>query len=158
MKKFTNLFNKLTINNLRNSAIELYERMVEGAEKLDQYCQDKYILNILSDLLLDASLVPCLIEDSIKGNYEVSKWNMFCIVLSLGYIISPLDFIPNGVGSKHIPFVGNVDELFASGGALYCFRMEMNKYREFLANAGIQPEAYTVYSNENFANDVAYQL
>lgn len=158
MKKFTNFINKLSLNKLRNKAVELCALIAVGAGSLHDRWNNKYILRNISELLMLATLVPCMIEDSINGEYEVDTWNMFCIVICLAYIVSPLDFIPNDIGNKYIPGIGYIDELFALGGALECFKLEMYRYKDYLNNTGKYPEAYEVYTNESYANTMAYQI
>lgn len=38
---------------------------------------------------------------------RVSRWDKFLVVAAIGYIVSPLDFIPD-----FIPFLGEVDDIF----------------------------------------------
>lgn len=71
-------------------------------------------------------LIP-LIRDYLKGTYrDVSVKSIIIFLLTLAYVISPIDLIPD-----YILGLGQVDDLGVLGLSLYFLEKDLNKYREW---------------------------
>ncbi len=84
-------------------------------------------LGLLSRLWLDLKLLLPLIRDYWKGRYrEVSGKSLLVLVLTLAYIISPIDLIPD-----YILGFGQIDDAVILGLALNFLEKDLMKYREW---------------------------
>ncbi len=84
-------------------------------------------LGLLSRLWLDLKLLLPLIRDYWKGRYrDVSGKSLLVLVLTLAYIISPIDLIPD-----YILGFGQIDDAVILGLALNFLEKDLMKYREW---------------------------
>ncbi len=84
-------------------------------------------LGLLSRLWRDLKLLLPLIRDYWKGRYrEVSGKSLLVLVLTLAYIISPIDLIPD-----YILGFGQIDDAVILGLALNFLEKDLMKYREW---------------------------
>jgi uncharacterized membrane protein YkvA (DUF1232 family) len=74
-----------------------------------------------------------------KGTYrEIPKWSILVTVLSLGYVISPIDAFPEiALGP-----IGAIDDVFVLGLALKLINHEIQRYTAW-KNSSSQAEAGT---------------
>ena len=84
-------------------------------------------LNLFSRLYRDLKLLFPLIRDYWKGAYrEVSVKSIIVFAITLAYIISPIDLIPD-----YILGFGQIDDLAIFGLALNYLEKDLKKYREW---------------------------
>ncbi len=87
-------------------------------------------------LLSHAMTLFSLIRDYWKGDYrEVPKLTVSLVVLAVGYIISPIDFIPDiALG------VGQLDDLAVLAIAMKMINTEINRYLVWKAKQDGSPK------------------
>ena len=89
-------------------------------------------LGFLIRLFHDLKLLVPLIRDYWKGRYRnLSAKSMIIFVIALAYIISPIDLIPD-----YIIGLGQIDDAFILGLALYFLEKDLRKYKEWKEGNG----------------------
>jgi uncharacterized membrane protein YkvA (DUF1232 family) len=89
-------------------------------------------LGILARLLQDLKLLFPLIKDFLKGTYrDVSIKSIVIFVITLAYIISPIDLIPD-----YIIGLGQIDDAAILGFSLYFLEKDLLKYKRWKDNNG----------------------
>ncbi len=84
-------------------------------------------LGLLSRLWRDLKLLLPLVRDYWKGRYrDVSGKSLIVLALTLAYIISPIDLIPD-----YILGFGQIDDAVILGLALNFLEKDLMKYREW---------------------------
>ena len=84
-------------------------------------------LNILMRLLRNFKLLAPLIRDYWKGSYrKVSVFSLLVFFLSLVYILSPIDLIPD-----YLLGLGQMDDLAVLGAGLYLLERDLLKYDQW---------------------------
>ena len=84
-------------------------------------------LGLLARVIRNLKLLLALIRDYLKGTYrDVSVKSIIIIVLTLAYIISPFDLIPD-----YILGLGQIDDLGILGLSLYFLEKDLMKYQEW---------------------------
>ena len=79
-------------------------------------------------LIEDFKLFVSLIKDYRSGVYKKFPFLSFAgIVLTLAYIISPIDLIPD-----YIIGIGQIDDAAVVGFCLYLLRKDLKKYKKWL--------------------------
>jgi uncharacterized membrane protein YkvA (DUF1232 family) len=87
-------------------------------------------IGLISRLWRDLKLLIPLIRDYCKGRYrDVSGKSLTVLVLTLAYIISPIDLIPD-----YILGLGQIDDAVILGLALNFLEKDLKKYREWKDN------------------------
>ena len=82
-------------------------------------------LGLLARLFQNLRLLLPLISDYWKGNYrEVSAKSIVIFILTLAYIISPIDLIPD-----YILGFGQLDDIGILGLSLYFMEKDLLKYK-----------------------------
>jgi uncharacterized membrane protein YkvA (DUF1232 family) len=82
---------------------------------------------LLARLFQDLKLLIPLIRDYWKGIYrDVSAKSIVIFVVTLAYIISPIDLIPD-----YIIGLGQVDDAAILGLSLYFLEKELRRYKEW---------------------------
>lgn len=82
---------------------------------------------MLSRLWRDFKLLLPLVRDYWKGRYrDVSYRSWIVLVLTLAYILSPIDLIPD-----YILGFGQIDDVVILGLALNFLEKDLTKYREW---------------------------
>ena len=90
-------------------------------------------LGILARLLQDLKLLFPLIKDFLKGTYrDVSIKSIVIFVITLAYIISPIDLIPD-----YIIGLGQIDDAAILGFSLYLLEKDLLKYKRWKDNNGL---------------------
>jgi uncharacterized membrane protein YkvA (DUF1232 family) len=84
-------------------------------------------IGLLARLFQDLRLLMPLIKDYWKGKYRsVSVKSLAIFIITLAYIISPIDLIPD-----YIIGLGQVDDAAVLGLALYFLEKELRNYKEW---------------------------
>jgi uncharacterized membrane protein YkvA (DUF1232 family) len=84
-------------------------------------------LGLLTRLFQDLRLLIPLIKDYWQGTYrEVSVKSIVIFVVTLAYIISPIDLIPD-----YIIGLGQIDDAVILGLSLYFLEKDLSKYKEW---------------------------
>jgi uncharacterized membrane protein YkvA (DUF1232 family) len=84
-------------------------------------------LGLLTRLFQNLKLLVPLIKDYWRGNYrDVSIKSVVIFLVTLIYIISPIDLIPD-----YIIGLGQIDDAAILGLSLYFLEKELRKYKEW---------------------------
>ena len=84
-------------------------------------------IGLLARLFQDLKLLLPLIKDYWRGNYRsISAKSIVIFIITLAYIISPIDLIPD-----YIIGLGQVDDAVILGLGLYFLEKDLWKYREW---------------------------
>ena len=89
-------------------------------------------IGILGWLIEDLKLFVSLIKDYRSGAYKRFPFlSVAGMVITLAYIISPIDLIPD-----YIIGIGQIDDVAVVGFCLYLLKKDLQKYKQWLkANA-----------------------
>lgn len=89
-------------------------------------------IGLFARLLQDLRLLFPLIKDFLKGTYrDVSIKSFLIFAITLAYIISPLDLIPD-----YIIGLGQIDDAVILGFGLYLLEKDLIKYQHWKDNKG----------------------
>ena len=89
-------------------------------------------LGLLARLFQNLKLLVPLIKDYWKGTYrDVSIKSIVIFVITLAYIISPIDLIPD-----YIIGLGQIDDAAILGFSLYFLEKDLLKYKRWKDNNG----------------------
>ena len=89
-------------------------------------------LGLLARLLRNLRLLFPLIKDFLKGTYrDVSIKSFLIFAVTLAYIISPIDLIPD-----YIIGLGQIDDAAILGFGLYLLEKDLIKYKQWKDNHG----------------------
>ena len=89
-------------------------------------------LGLLARLLQNLRLLFPLIKDFLKGTYrDVSIKSFLIFAVTLAYIISPIDLIPD-----YIIGLGQIDDAAILGFGLYLLEKDLIKYKQWKDNHG----------------------
>lgn len=81
----------------------------------------------LGKFLDDCKLFIALVKDYWHGKYKrIPYWTIAAIVVSLLYVLNPLDLIPD-----FIPGLGQVDDAAVVAACLLLVRQDLHKYRKW---------------------------
>jgi uncharacterized membrane protein YkvA (DUF1232 family) len=84
-------------------------------------------LGLLARIFQNLRLLVPLIKDYWKGNYrDVSIKSIIIFVVTLTYIISPIDLIPD-----YVIGLGQIDDVALLGLSLFFLEKEIRKYKEW---------------------------
>ena len=84
-------------------------------------------LGFLIRLFQDLKLLLALIRDYWKGKYRnISAKSMIIFIITLAYVISPIDLIPD-----YIIGFGQIDDAVILGLGLYFLEKDLRKYKEW---------------------------
>lgn len=84
-------------------------------------------LGLWARVIRNLKLLLALSRDYLKGTYrDVSIKSIIIFVLTLAYIISPFDLIPD-----YILGLGQIDDLGILGLSLYFLEKDLMKYQEW---------------------------
>ena len=84
-------------------------------------------MGLLARLLQDLKLLIPLIMDFWKGKYRaVSAKSIVIFIVALGYLVSPVDLIPD-----YILGFGQIDDAAILGLSLYFLEKDLMKYKEW---------------------------
>jgi uncharacterized membrane protein YkvA (DUF1232 family) len=73
----------------------------------------------------DLRLLAALLRDYWKGTYrQVPALSMSALVLTLAYILSPLDLIPDTM-----PLIGQIDDALLLTGCLFFIEKDLHRYQ-----------------------------
>ena len=87
---------------------------------------------LLTRLFQDLKLLISLIKDYWKGKYrDVSAKSIVIFAVTLVYLISPFDLIPD-----YIIGLGQIDDAAILGLALYFLEKDLMKYKEWKVRNG----------------------
>ena len=89
-------------------------------------------IGLWARLLQNLKLLVPLIRDYWKGTYrDVSVKSIAIFLITLAYIISPFDFIPD-----YIMGLGQIDDAVILGSSLYFLGKDLRKYKEWKERNG----------------------
>jgi uncharacterized membrane protein YkvA (DUF1232 family) len=75
----------------------------------------------------DLRLLAALLRDYWKGTYrQVPALSMTALVLTLAYILSPLDLMPDAM-----PLIGQIDDALLLTGCLFFIEKDLHRYQEW---------------------------
>ena len=77
-------------------------------------------------LLEDFKLLGPLIKDYWKGNIAMFLGSIVVFVLSIAYILSPIDVL-----SDFVPLLGQIDDAFILLFCLYLLEKDLKKYHDW---------------------------
>jgi len=84
-------------------------------------------IGLMARLFQDLKLLMPLIKDYWKGNYRsVSAKSIGIFIITLAYIISPIDLIPD-----YIIGLGQIDDAAILGLSLYFLEKDLRKYKQW---------------------------
>ena len=84
-------------------------------------------IGLLSRLVRNLTLVVPLTMDFLKGTYrDVSVKSIVIFILTLAYLISPIDLIPDWILG-----LGQIDDAAILGLSLYFMEKDLLKYKEW---------------------------
>ena len=82
---------------------------------------------LLARLFQNLRLLIPLVRDYMKGTYrDVSVKSIVIFIITLAYIISPIDLIPD-----YILGFGQIDDAAILGLSLYFVKKDLNQYKEW---------------------------
>lgn len=89
---------------------------------------------LLARVIQNLKLLLPLIRDYLKGTYrDVSVKSIVIFIVTLAYIISPVDLIPDWI----LGF-GQIDDIGILGLSLYYMEKDLMKYKEWKERKGYQ--------------------
>ena len=89
-------------------------------------------LGLLARVIRNLKLLLPLIRDYLRGNYrDVSAKSIIIFLITLAYIISPIDLIPDWI----LGF-GQIDDIGILGLSLHFLEKDLMKYREWKGSNG----------------------
>ena len=107
-------------------ALQLFEQFRNMSVSQKDFDQAEVKAANLDEKAGDFKLLIAMGRDTIAGRYKMNKWNLFVIVGTVVYVLSPLDAIPDV-----IPVLGWIDDLTIVGYAIGKLSAEMRKYKTF---------------------------
>jgi uncharacterized membrane protein YkvA (DUF1232 family) len=89
-------------------------------------------IGLMARIFRNFKLLLPLIRDYLKGTYrDVSAKSIVIFILTLAYIISPIDLIPD-----YILGLGQIDDVGILGLSLYYMEKDLLKYKEWKDREG----------------------
>jgi uncharacterized membrane protein YkvA (DUF1232 family) len=133
-KRITVMTSKKTITEKQATAIitkeaqkvtpQDVEKVLNKSEEIRRQFETE---GLLSKFVDDCKLLIAAVKDYWHGKYRrIPYWTIAAIVVSLLYVLNPLDLIPD-----FIPLLGQVDDAAVLAACLLLVRQDLHKYKKW---------------------------